>query len=348
MTSKPILFTILLTAAAAAQNPAANYDESKVPAYTLPDPLVLADGRKVTSVESWQKQRRPELLRLFEEQVYGRAPGRPAGQAFQVTSVATDALGGTATRKEVAIRLTGVADGPTIRLLLYVPNGTNGRRVPAFLGLNFGGNHTVTADPGISLSDRWVAGGGRGSCVANNRATEACRGTAASQWAVEKIIARGCALATVYYGDLEPDSPEGWKLGIRAALGADGARTAFEADQWGAISAWAWGLSRVMDYLETDRAIDATRVALFGHSRLGKTALWAGARDPRFSIVISNNSGAGGAALSRRIFGETAAHQRRLIAPRAAGDGRRSPCTPPSRRRSRRASRAGCGSRSCS
>lgn len=287
-----------------AQNPASvpNYDEAKVPAYSLPDPLVCADGEKVTTAKTWTKKRRPELLRVFEEQVYGRAPGKPRGMKHAVTSLAADALGGKATRKEVTVWLTGKRDGPSLNILLYLPNGAKGR-VPAFLGMNFGGNHAVNADPGITLSDRWVAGG-RGGCVVNNRATEACRGSEASRWAVDRILARGYALATVYYGDLEPDFAEGWKLGVRAALSPAGPNTMFKPDEWGAISAWAWGLSRAMDYLERDRAIDSKRVAVIGHSRLGKTALWAGARDERFAIVISNESGEGGAALARRCFGE--------------------------------------------
>jgi hypothetical protein len=302
--SIPAVILVLSAVAVSAQTaaPAPNYDEARVPAYTLPDPLVCADGTKVTSAKTWEKKRRPELVRVFEEQVYGRAPGKPRGMKFEVTSLAKDAFGGKATRKEVTVWFTGKNDGPSMNILLYIPNGMKGR-VPAFLGLNFGGNHAISSDPDITLSDRWMAGG-RGSCVVSNRATEACRGTEASRWQVEKILARGYALATVYYGDLEPDFAEGWKQGIRAALSPAGANTVFKQEEWGAISAWAWGLSQAMDYLEKDRAIDAKRVAVIGHSRLGKTALWAGARDERFAIVISNDSGEGGAALARRCFGE--------------------------------------------
>lgn len=293
---------------AMAQNdaPQPNYDESKVPPYTLPDPLVCADGTRVTDVKVWEKKRRPELLQLFGDQVYGHAPRRRRGlTTFEVASVATNALGGKATRKEITLWLAGRTNGPSMSVLLYLPNGAK-ESVPAFLGMNFGGNHAIHADPGIRLSDRWVAAR-HGSCVVDNRATEACRGLFASRWPVERVLARGYALATVYYGDLEPDFPEGWKLGVRATLSRHGTNMVFKLDQWGAIGAWAWGLSRAMDYLETDQAVDARRVAVIGHSRLGKTALWAGARDERFALVISNESGEGGAALARRRFGETTA-----------------------------------------
>ncbi len=292
----------LAAAGILAQPAAPNYDEAQVPSYTLPDPLVSADGTRVTNKRAWEKKRRPELLRLFEEQVYGRSPGKPRGMKSEVTSFAADALGGMATRKEITVWLTGQKAGPSLNILLYLPNGVKGR-VPAFLGLNFGGNHTISRDPGIRLSDRWVANG-RNNSVADNRAAEDRRGSAASRWPVEKILTRGYALATVYCGDLEPDFPEGWKLGIRAALSPDGTNASFQPDEWGCISAWAWGLSRAMDYLEKDSVVDAKHVALLGHSRLGKTALWAGARDERFAIVISNESGEGGAALARRCFGE--------------------------------------------
>lgn len=282
---------------------APNYDEAKVPAYTLPDPLVCADGTLVTDSKMWTKKRRPELLRLFEKQVYGRAPKPKRGKIrFEVKSVATNALNGLATRKEISILLTGNPSGPRLDLLLYLPNQSP-KPVPAFLGLNFNGNHAVTDEPGIRLSEGWMVAE-RSKCIVNNRATEACRGIEASRWQVEKVLSRGYALATVYYGDLEPDFAEGWKLGLRAALGPAGTNTNFRPDEWGAISAWAWGLSRVLDYLETERAVDAKRVAVLGHSRLGKTSLWAGARDERFAIVISNDSGEGGAALARRQFGE--------------------------------------------
>jgi hypothetical protein len=185
--------------------------------------------------------------------------------------------------------------------MLHVPNGA-GSKVPVFVGLSFNGNQGVSTDSDVPLSDRWVRAG---DGVVGNRATEASRGCESSRWALEMIISRGFAVASAYYGDLEPDHAEGWKDGVRAALSPAGAQTAWQAGDWGAIGAWAWGLGRILDYLETDPAVDATRAAVIGHSRLGKTALWAGASDPRFALVISNNSGEGGAALMRRNFGET-------------------------------------------
>jgi hypothetical protein len=285
-----------------AEPPAANYDEAKVPAYTLPDPLQMSDGTKVRSAATWREKRRPELLGLFEQHVYGRNPGRPKAMLFQVTSREPEALGGKATRKEVSVWFSDRKDGPRLDLLLYVPNGAT-KPVPAFLGLNFEGNQSVHRDPGIALSTQWMRENERGGVV-DHRATEAARGSEASRWPVETLLGRGYALATAYYGDLEPDFAAGWKVGVRATAFATAAPP-ISHEASGAIGAWAWGLSRALDYLETDRDVDARRVAVLGHSRLGKTALWAGARDERFAMVISNDSGEGGAALARRWFGET-------------------------------------------
>jgi hypothetical protein len=297
-----------------------NYDEARVPAYTLPDPLVFANGKPVKDARAWERQRRPEVLRLFEEHVYGRSPGKPKGMKFEVLSLDQQALGGKATRKEVRVLFTGKADGPRMDLLIYLPNDAK-KPVPAFLGLNFYGNHTIAADPGITLSTSWMRDS-KEFGVVKNRATEASRGARTNRWPVEMILARGYALATIYYGDLEPDHAEGWKDGVRAVFnprgaavspsplggeraGVRGAPDDAAPDDWGAIGAWAWGLGRAMDYFEKDKDIDEKRVAVMGHSRLGKTSLWAGATDERFAITISNDSGCGGAALSRRAFGET-------------------------------------------
>lgn len=294
--------TVSVSTVAMAQPKGVNYDESRVPKYTLPDPLVFSDGRRVTDAETWMKKRRPEILELFRREVYGRSPGRPEAMKFVVTSVEPDALGGQAVRKEVTILFAGTPDGPFMDLLIYLPAKAR-RPVPVFLGLNFSGNHSIHSDRGITLSRKWMRAR-RGMGVVHHLATEESRGKAASRWPVEKILARGYALATAYYGDIDPDYDDGFQNGVHPLFYKAG-QSQPAPDEWGSIGAWAWGLSRALDYFETDDDIDHNRVAVMGHSRLGKTALWAGAQDERFAIVISNDSGCGGAALSRRRFGET-------------------------------------------
>ena len=275
------------------------YYEEKVPDYTLPELLVMADGTKVTDADMWRMRRRPEILELFRKYVYGRAPvGRPKEMTFNVFDLDHKALNGLATRKQVTVSFTGKEDGPSMDILIYLPSPPRRTKkpVPTFVILNFGGNHTIHPDPAVKLSTRWMRDG--------HEATEQSRGKDYSSYPVEKILARGYGLATIYYGDLDPDYHDGFKNGVHPAFDklVDGKRA---PDAWGSICAWAWGLSRAMDYFESDQDIDQKRVAVLGHSRLGKTALWAGARDERFALVISNNSGCGGAALSRRRFGET-------------------------------------------
>ncbi|MBO0950840.1 glucuronyl esterase domain-containing protein [Fibrella forsythiae] len=272
----------------------------------LPDPLRRDNGAVISTVAEWNQVRRTELIELFTSQVYGRSPEKPAAMAFQVFDTDTKALGGKATRKQVAIYITGKTDGPRIDVLLYLPN--RGRKpVPAIVGLNFWGNHSISVDPGIRIATSYLEKSRNNpyvnlECVVDNRATEACRGINARQWPLDSILDHGYALVTAYREDIASDVP--------ATRFSTGVHTAYpdwqnRPDNFGTIAAWAWGLSRIMDYLQTDRAIDGKRIALFGWSRLGKAALWAGATDTRFAAVLSNESGAGGATLFRRGQGES-------------------------------------------
>jgi hypothetical protein len=279
-----------------------NYDEQQVPNYSLPDPLVDNTGRRLESPHDWQERRRPEIVKFFETHVYGRAP-RSQGIEFELKSVSRDAVNQLAIRKEIAIHLLPRSAGVSLQLLLYLPKSE--RAVPVFLGLNFWGNQSVHTDPEITLTDAWVRNDVKLG-ITNNKATGATRGYEAQRWQIEQVLSRGFGVATMYYGDIDPDFDDGFKNGVHALHDQPGRKNP-RPDEWGSIAAWAWGLSRAMDYLETDPLVDSKHVAVWGHSRLGKTALWAAAQDERFAMTISNNSGCGGAALSRRIFGETVA-----------------------------------------
>ena len=298
------LFLLGMLAARAEPRPV-NYDEALIPAFTLPDPLVCSDGTKVADAAAWQAKRRPELLKLFQHEMYGFSPGRPAAMKWETANCDTNALGGLATRKEITVWFGADKSGPPMHILLYVPNAAT-KPVPAFVSVNFDGNHTVNAEPGITISGQWTQDH-KTKQEALVRPEEPTRGKSVGRWEAEKIMARGYALATIQRADLEPDYPEGWRHGVRGFLLEKSGKKEFAADDWGAIGAWAWGLSRALDVLETEPAVDARRAAVIGHSRMGKAALWAGAQDTRFALVISNDSGEGGAALARRCIGETTA-----------------------------------------
>ena len=278
-----------------------NYDEAKVGTYTLPDPLVLANRKPVKDVKTWNEQRRPELVRLFEENEYGRAPGRPASMSFDVFDKGTPALDGKATRRQVTVYFSADKNGPKMDLLIYLPAGAS-KPVPLLLNLGFGANASTVDDPGIKLGEIW----GR-----DHKKVQATRGGGFGRVNVAPLLEKGIGWATVYYGDIDPDFLGGVPLGVRALYLKPG-QTEPAPDEWGSIAAWAWGVSRALDYFETDKGIDAKRVAIMGVSRLGKTVMWAGAHDTRVAAVIASCSGEGGAALSRRNYGETIAH---LVAP---------------------------------
>ncbi len=271
----------------------------------LPNPLLFANGSSVTTAAQW-RQRRGQLLRTFTEQMYGRMPPRPAKMRFQVYDLDNHALGGTATREQVAILFDGRTAGRRMDLLVYIPNAV--RHPPVILGLNFWGNETVDPDPGIRIDDRWIESGKNPfvdlSCVKDHRATSACRGIDSGRWPVRMILQAGYALATAYRGDIDPDHIGGYAQSIRSAY----PQWTKGNDNFSTIAAWAWGLSRALDYLVSDPKVNGHRVIAFGWSRLGKAAVWAAATDPRFAALISNESGAGGAKLFHDPGGETILH----------------------------------------
>lgn len=268
----------------------------------LPDPLVATDGTKITTPAEWWQKRRPELLELFTREMYGRSPGKPEKMVSEVFDRDPAALGGKATRLQIAI-YPGGKPGPRIDLLVYLPNGAKGP-MPAIVGLNFSGNQTIHPDPGIRLTESWVEESkptdGGPATAKDHRATEASRGTNAKRWPVEEIVSRGYALATIYREDVCADRKPYFESGVQPLF----PELQQGDENFGCIAAWAWSLSRALDVLEKEPAVDAKRVAVFGFSRLGKAALWAGATDERFAMVISNESGAGGAKLFHRGLGE--------------------------------------------
>jgi hypothetical protein len=266
-----------------------NYDENKVGSYDLPDPLVLNNGKPVRDAETWMEKRRPEIVRLFEENEYGRSPGRPADMTFDVFDEDTPAFDGKAVRRQVTIRFSKDPKGPKMDLLIYTPAAAR-KPVPLLLSIGFSANlNTVKDDPGVRVGEVWDR---------DHKKVPANQGRSFGGTNVVRLLDAGFGFATFYYGDVDPDFAEGKPFGVRALY----------ADDWGAISAWAWGISRAIDYLETDKAVDAKRIAITGVSRLGKTVMWAGAHDTRVALVIASCSGEGGAALSRRNYGETIAH----------------------------------------
>ncbi len=262
----------------------------------LPSAMVMNNGTPVTTVNQW-RERRKELLDMFAREMYGVSPGRPANMRFVVTETDKHALHGMATRKQVTVLFNGKEDGPAMHLLMYVPNNAH-HPVPAILGLNFYGNHAVSMDAAITMSTSWMDNHDIG--VVNHLATEASRGADTTRWPLDMILGRGYALITAYRGDIDPDYDDGFKNGVHALYPELQGR----GDNFSTVAAWAWSLSRALDYLETDKDIDAKKVVAFGWSRLGKAALWAGANDERFRVVISNESGAGGAKLFHHVSGE--------------------------------------------
>jgi hypothetical protein len=265
----------------------------------LPDPLVTLNGERVTTKEDWFKKRAPELRELFQHYMYGYAPPAPEKIDAKIEREDKDYFGGKATKKEVAIRFGPEGTAP-IHLLLVIPNKRT-KPAPVFVGMNFNGNHTVVKDPTVPLPTVWVPG--KEPAVKDNRATEAGRGKDIDVWALEQTIDRGYAVATFYCGDVDPDRADK-REGIQPHYYKKG-QTKAEANEWGTIRAWAWGISRVVDYLVTDKDLDKGKIAVVGHSRLGKTALVAAAYDERIALAIPLQAGCGGTSPSRGKVGES-------------------------------------------
>lgn len=268
-----LLAILLFSCSLHAQKRETNYDEAKVPAYELPDPLQFDDGREVRNARQWEKKRRPQVLEVFAQEMYGHMPARPEGLHFSTISEET-VYAGLGLRKVVRIYLDA-DQAHWFDVLIHLPKDAAGP-VPMFVGLNFKGNDAT-------LDER-----------------------ADFRWPYELVLKAGMGVATAWRDSIEPDGRDSKLAEAEGVCRDGGVRSWYNKDgDWGAISAWAWGLSRIVDYLETDEAYDTDRLAVIGHSRLGKTALWAGANDLRFDMVISNDSGCCGAAISRRKFGET-------------------------------------------
>ncbi|GAB3939507.1 acetylxylan esterase [Spirosoma harenae] len=267
-----LLFALALIKLQAQNTAAANYDESKVPAYTLPDVLKTTTGQKVSNKTTWEKVRRPEIINLFEDHIYGQMPKSVDRLTYSIKSENTSAMSGKATLKEVLIEVAHNQKRLTINLVLFVPTKRTGP-VPVFLLINNRGKDN----------------------------TDPTRAHTSDFWPAEMVIDSGYAVAAFHVSDLAPDDTLKYINGVlqlypEQLTAPNGMR---------AIGAWAWGASRVLDYFEKESAIDAKKVAVVGHSRGGKASLWAAAEDQRFAMCFTNCSGNTGAALSRRRFGET-------------------------------------------
>jgi hypothetical protein len=289
-----LLFFLGITMTRAADFP----PPDKLPSHPgLPDPLVMFDGTRVTSKEQWQSKRRPELKTLFEHYMFGKLPtdhGRRDDGKPEVRLLHEDrqAFGGKATLKELAVSVAP-RGAEAVHLLLVVPNERKGP-APVFVGMNFCGNHAIVDDLKVTIPTSWMYPGHPG--VKNNQATVAGRGKEKDVWALAQSIDRGYAVATFYNGDIDPDQKDK-REGVRQILSRS---EDTDGDATATIMAWAWGISRVVDYLTTDKDLDAKRIAVVGHSRLGKTALLAAAFDERIALAIPHQAGCGGTAPSRQ------------------------------------------------
>lgn len=247
-----------------------NYDESKVGSHTLPDPLVFADGRPVRIPDDWSA-RRQEILRLYERHIFGRVPATAPSVTWRVVATNPNAREGAARMKRLLATATAGTRQSEFEVNLLTPAAASDP-VPVILMLNFGGGGSdgPPADPPIAA----------------------------------ELLARGWGFASVRNQDIQPDRADGFTEGV-IGISLRPGQTRQAPDEWGTVSAWAWGVSRVIDYLVSDPAVDSNRIALFGFSRNGRTALWASAQDERIAAVFAAAPGEVGASLARRDYGET-------------------------------------------
>lgn len=250
-----------------------NYDEGRVPEYTLPDVLRSSDGKAVKNTGVWEKKRRPEIISLFKQNVYGQMPVNFDSIRFKMIRKVPDAMNGRACLKEVTISIWNKGNHVSIPIVLFIPNARK-KPAPVFLLIN----------------------------NRSKRNTDPNRVVKSTFWPAEMIIDRGYAIASFHVADAAPDRKDSYQHGVLDQLYPEQLNM---DDGMKAIGSWAWAASRIMDYLETDEDIDEKKVALVGHSRGGKTSLWAGALDQRFAMVFSSCSGSTGASLARRQYGET-------------------------------------------
>jgi hypothetical protein len=297
----PVGLALLVLLCSLRQMSAADFlPADKLPSHPeLPDPLLLLNGDRVTTKEDWFAKRRPELKALFQYYMYGFLPPAPEKISATVEREDRHYFDGKATKKEVIVSF-GPPEMPKIYLLLVVPNNRK-NPAPVFVGMNFTGNHTLVKDPTVRIPTVWMYPNKAG--VKDNRATEEGRGTQIDVWALEQSIDRGYAVATFYSGDIDPDRADK-REGIQPHLEKSGLIKP-GPHECGTIAAWAWGIHRAVDYLVTDKDLDARRIAVVGHSRLGKTALLAAAFDERLALAIPHQAGCGGTAPSRGKVGES-------------------------------------------
>ena len=289
------LATALISLQTMAQKPfVANYDESKISPYTLPEVLKTPNGQIVKDKNGWAKQKQ-YWLDQYSNVMFGKMPKKKISQSFQLISK-KEIMDGKAVQYNWKVTLAGKYSFDVLGVL---PKTT--KKVPVFLGLNFCGNQTCSPDTDISVFTKYTVCDEKG-VIKYQASAPVKRGTWASRWQFEKVGEAGYGSITVACGDFEEDLPEGYKNGVRTLLATE---LGLSPEEWSANGAWAWGLHRTVDFLEKLPEIDSKQIILHGHSRLGKAALWAGATDTRFAAIISNESGEGGAAITRRNYGET-------------------------------------------